>query len=172
MRAGVRIGVDVGSVRVGVALCDPDGLIATPHATLPFDGGGFTDVQAVVDLARERGAVEIVVGLPLSLDGTENAAAQKARSWAAQAHRRADGLPVRLVDERMTTVDAHRAMREAGRSTRQSRDVIDRQAAVMILQTALDTERSTGMPPGIAVGGRKPRHRRRRPDTDVKGGTR
>lgn len=159
MRRGVRVGVDVGSVRVGIAICDPDGLIATPEATFARDAGGGTDLRGVLDLVDERGAIEVVVGLPRSLSGDEGAAAQAARDWAAGLLRLRPGIAVRLVDERLTTVDAHRAMREAGVSTRRSRSVIDSQAAAMILQVALDTERATGAPAGSAVGGRKPRHR-------------
>ncbi|WP_328823305.1 Holliday junction resolvase RuvX [Metallococcus carri] len=157
----MRIGIDVGSVRVGVARSDPDGLIATPHDTFTRDASGDADVRAVAALAAEIAAVEVVVGLPRSLDGSEGAAAAAARDWAARLQRQAPALGIRLVDERLTTVDAHRAMREAGRTTRQTRSVIDQQSAVMILQAALDQERSTGRPAGLVVGGRKPRHRRR-----------
>lgn len=174
MRRGVRIGVDVGSVRVGIAISDPDGLLATPETTLPRDAGGRTDVAAVADLAGERLAVEVVVGLPRSLDGGERAAAQAARSWAreltAVLQRRSSPLTVRMVDERLTTVDAHRAMSEAGISTRRRKNVIDSQAAAMILQVALDRERTTGMPPGESVGGRKPRHRARTTNSEGRAG--
>ncbi len=161
MRSGVRLGVDVGRVRVGVAVCDPDGTIATPLATV-----GHQDVQRVADEAREREAIEVVVGLPLGLDGSEGAAAQSARAWAKALRARVGTVPVRLVDERLTTVDAHRAMREAGRRERTTRSVIDQQAAVLILQVALDSERNSGKPAGELVGGRKPRHR-----TSTKGTT-
>lgn len=154
MRRGVRLGVDVGRVRVGVAVCDPDGMIATPLATV-----GHSEVRRVADEAAERGAVEVVVGLPLGLDGREGAAAQSARAWAKDLHARMPEIPIRLVDERLTTVDAHRAMREAGRRERTTRSVIDQQAAVLILQVALDSERNSGKPAGELVGGRKPRHR-------------
>lgn len=157
MRPGTRIGVDVGSVRVGVAVCDPDGVLATPLRTLRR-AGDESDIQEVADLAAERDAIEVVVGLPLSLDGTERAAAEAARGWAKALRRRTPGLAVRLVDERMTTVDAHRAMRASGLRERQRRDVVDQQAAVLILQAALDAERVSGQPAGELVGGRKPRH--------------
>lgn len=161
MRRGVRIGVDVGSVRVGVAICDPDGLLATPEATFARDPGGHSDIDRTLALVDERAAIEVVVGLPRSLSGQEGAASQTARAWAEQLRRTRPQLPVRMVDERLTTVDAHRVMRDSGISTRRSRSVIDSQAAAMILQVALDTERATGTPAGVAVGGRKPRHRTR-----------
>ncbi|WP_183319574.1 Holliday junction resolvase RuvX [Flexivirga oryzae] len=157
MRQGVRVGVDVGSVRVGVASCDPDGLLATPVGTFRR-AGDESDIQAVADLAADRAAVEVVVGLPLSLDGHEHAAAEAARGWATALRRRAPGLPVRLVDERLTTVAAHRAMRESGLRERGRREIVDQQAAVLILQAALDAERVSGQPSGELLGGRKPRH--------------
>lgn len=161
MRRGVRVGVDVGSVRVGIAISDPDGLLATPETTFTRDAGGGTDIAGVAALVLERSAIEVIVGLPRSLDGQERAAAQVARDWARELVRRAPEVSVRMVDERLTTVDAHRAMGEAGISTRRRKNVIDSQAAAMILQVALDRERTTGMPPGTSVGGRKPRHRGR-----------
>ncbi len=157
MRPGVRIGVDVGSVRVGVAVCDPDGVLATPWGTLRR-AGDESDIQQVAELAAESGAAEVVVGLPLSLDGTERAAAEAARGWAKALRRLAPELVVRLVDERMTTVDAHRAMQASGLTGRQRRELVDQQAAVLILQVALDAERVSGQPAGELVGGRKPRH--------------
>ncbi len=159
MRQGVRLGIDVGSVRVGVAVCDPSGLIATPVGTFtrsPADGADLAQVAAEVG---ERGAVEVVVGLPLGLDGAEGRAAQTARAWAGALRARLGGVPVRLVDERLTTADAHRAMRDAGRREKSRRAVVDQQAAVLILQVALDSERNSGKPAGELVGGRKPRHR-------------
>lgn len=172
MRQGVRIGVDVGSVRVGVASCDAGGVLATPVDTFRRSGDE-SDIQAVADLAAERGAIEVVVGLPLSLDGHEHAAAAAARGWAKSLRRRAPQLPVRLVDERMTTVDAHRAMRASGLRERERRDIVDQQAAVLILQAALDSERVSGHAAGELVGGRKPRHSKvRRGDGEAQPGER
>ena len=153
----MRIGVDVGSVRVGVAACDADGTLATPVDTFRRSGDE-SDIQAVAELATGRAALEVVVGLPLSLDGREHAAAQAARGWAVALRRRSPGLPVRLVDERLTTVAAHRAMRESGLRERGRREIVDQQAAVLILQAALDAERVSGQPSGELLGGRKPRH--------------
>lgn len=161
MRHGIRLGVDVGSVRVGLAVCDPDGLLATPVDTLRRDSDGNSDVQQVAQQAAERDAIEVVVGLPRSLDGHEGAAAQVARDWARLLQSVAPGLPIRLVDERLTTVASHRLLREAEISTRHSRSFVDQQAAVMILQAALDGERSSGAPAGQLLGARKPRHRGR-----------
>lgn len=148
-------------MRVGVAVSDPDGLIATPLRTVRRDPAGVTDTGQVGQEALERDVVEVVVGLPLSMDGVEREAAGIARSWATTLAGRVRGVPVRLVDERLSTVDAQRALHTAGRTTRSSRAVIDQQAAAVILQTALDAERLSGHAPGEIVGGRKPRARKR-----------
>ncbi|WP_394771740.1 Holliday junction resolvase RuvX [Lacisediminihabitans sp.] len=147
MRPGVRLGIDVGKVRIGVASSDPHGMLATPVATVQRGDG---DVERILAEAAERAAVEIVVGLPIALSGADSASTQDARDFAARVAR-ATTVPVRLVDERLSTVSAHRAMRATGRSTRKSRPVIDQVAAVIILQHALDAERSGGKPPGAAV---------------------
>lgn len=157
------MGVDVGSVRVGVAVCDPDGLIATPLRTVRRDAACVTDTAQVVQEASERGVVEIVVGLPLSMDGLEREAALTARSWATVLSKQLAGqILVRLVDERLSTVDAQRSLHAAGRTARTSRQIIDQQAAAVILQTVLDAERLSGHAPGEIVGGRKPRTRKKK----------
>ena len=137
MDRGVRLGVDVGTVRVGVAACDPDGVMAFPVATVARSA---TAVAEVAVLAAERDAIEIFVGLPLKLSGQEGPSAADARVFATELAERA-GLPVRLVDERMSTVSASRNMREAGRNAKSQRSVIDQAAAVVILDTALDAAR-------------------------------
>ncbi len=148
---GIRLGVDVGDVRVGLARSDLDGLIATPVDTLTRD----TAVMRVVEESRECEARAIMVGLPRSLDGREGPAAVKARDFAAElvAALATHGLEatVHLVDERLTTVSAHRAMHASGRKGRKHRQVVDQVAAVMILQNALDLERSTGARAGEQV---------------------
>ncbi|YAL82002.1 Holliday junction resolvase RuvX [Dermacoccaceae bacterium W4C1] len=160
MRRGVRLGVDVGTARVGLASSDPDGLIATPVATLARSGE--TDLAEVVREVGEREVIEVVVGLPLTLSGGSTASTEDARGWAKRLAARCPGLSVRLVDERLSTVDAHRVLRESGLDTRQHRSRVDQQAAVAILQVALDYERGTGKPAGESVGGRKPRTKARR----------
>ena len=210
MRRGVRLGIDVGSVRVGVAASDPEGILAYPVATLartsqdgnpppfrredtpldergsecPLDerGAGPHDergagphgipaggepaepadeVGQIADLVREHAAIEVVVGLPRSLDGGEGPAAALARRYAQSVALAIAPVPVRLVDERMTTVDAHRNLRASGVAGRSQRRVVDQAAAVLILQTALEQERATGNPPGTpAIGARrKPRRK-------------
>ncbi|MDR2722931.1 MAG: Holliday junction resolvase RuvX [Cellulomonadaceae bacterium] len=147
---GVRLGVDVGKARIGLAASDPDGLIATPVETiarvLDANGNDSADIARIVGEAVEREAAVIYVGLPRHLSGAEGAATADARSFAA---RLAAALPpstidLRMIDERMTTVTATAQLHQAGRKTKNQRAVIDQAAAVIILNTALDTERATG----------------------------
>ena len=152
-RGGVRLGVDVGDVRIGVARSDPAALIATPVETV---AQGPAAVDRLLELAVEDEAVEIVVGLPRSLSGGIGPAARKITAFAEALHAaglaRGLAVPVRLVDERLTTVTAERVLRERGRRGPRRRAVVDQAAAVVILQHAIDTERSTGRPPGKEVG--------------------
>lgn len=147
MRRGVRLAVDIGTVRVGVASCDPDGLLATPVETVSRGSG---DLRRLVSLATEFEAIEVVVGLPRSLSGGEGPAAAKARQFAARLAGMVT-VPVRLVDERLSTVAATRGLRESGVRGRRGRAVVDQAAAVVILQGALDAERASGRPPGHIV---------------------
>lgn len=168
MRRGARVGVDVGDARVGVASSDPEGLLAMPVETVPRDLEHDADIDRVVEIVTDLAAIEVVVGLPRSLDGSEGPAAAKAREWATRLRSALqdapiDNTPVRLVDERLTTVDAHRGLRDSGVAGRRHRGVVDQAAAVLILQTALDTERATGGPPGERVG--RPRRRTPRKGT-------
>jgi putative Holliday junction resolvase len=162
------VGIVVGSVRVGDAASDPWGLLATPVRTVSRDpdstAGSPTDLEEVAGIVAELDAVEVVVGLPRTLSGEEGAAAQAARTYSGRLSVRIAPVPVRLVDERHTTVDAHRNLRESGVDGRRQRSIIDQAAAVLILQAALDAERSSGRPPGelVRTDGRKPRTKDRR----------
>jgi putative Holliday junction resolvase len=138
---GRRLGVDVGAVRVGVALCDPDGIIATPLVTLARDVAGGADLRALAELVAEHEAVEVVVGLPRTLAGREGPAAQLALEFA-EAIRGVVDVPVVLHDERLTTVVATRQLRARGVKGRKQRAVIDQAAAVGILQGYLDGARA------------------------------
>ena len=140
-----------------------DGRGAGPHG-IPAGGGPAEpadEVGQIADLVREHAAIEVVVGLPRSLDGGEGPAAALARRYAQSVALAIAPVPVRLVDERMTTVDAHRNLRASGVAGRSQRRVVDQAAAVLILQTALERERATGNPPGTpAIGARrKPRRK-------------
>jgi putative Holliday junction resolvase len=163
VRAGVRLGVDVGSVRVGLAASDPAGLLASPVETVPRDASAArSDLARIAAVAREVDALEVVVGLPRHLSGAEGEAARLARAYAAELARVLDPTPVRLVDERLTTVESHRRLRESGVSGRSLRGVVDQTAAVLILQSALDGERVSGRAPGSRVA--PPRRRPRQKD--------
>ena len=145
MRSGSRLGIDVGSVRIGVATCDPGGMLATPVETVRRGQG---DLDRLSELVDEYAAVEVVVGLPRALSGDEGIAADHVRAFASGLAARVAPCPVRLVDERLTTVVATRGMRASGVSSRKARSSVDQAAAVVILQDALDAERVGGSPPG------------------------
>ncbi len=147
MRRGVRLAVDLGSVRIGVAACDPSGLLAFPLETVRRGSG---DVERLAALATEHAVLEVVLGLPRALSGRETEAARTVRTFA---DRLAAVLPcpLRLVDERLSTVTAGSQMRAAGVSARKGRSAIDQAAAVVFLQAALDAERGTGDAPGEPV---------------------
>ena len=153
MRWGVRLGLDPGDARIGVARSDPTGFLASPVETVRRGRG---DVRRIALLAAEHEAVEVVVGLPRSLSGGEGPAAVKTRAWAEGLAARLAPLPVRLVDERLTTVSAEAMLRDRGVKGRERRAVVDQAAAVVILQQALDTERATGTPPGEVIAGTSP----------------
>ena len=149
-RRGVRIGIDVGDVRIGVARCDLHAMIATPVETVPRGPG---DLARLVAITREEEAVEVVVGLPRSLSGGEGPAAAKVREFAGRLAERISPVTVRLQDERLTTVSAEAMLRDRGKKGAERRAVVDQAAAVFILQHALDSERATGRPPGEIVRG-------------------
>jgi putative Holliday junction resolvase len=146
-RRGIRLGIDVGRARVGVARSDPDGLLAVPVETVARKG---EPVRRIVALAVEYDAFEVLVGLPLNLRGEDTPSTIDARNFAAELAE-ALTVPVRLVDERLSTVSAHGVLRRAGRSQRDSRSIVDQVAAVVLLQQALDVERRSGDPAGPAV---------------------
>ncbi len=147
MRRGVRLGIDPGDARIGVARCDPSGVLATPVETVRRGKG---DLRRIAQIAEEAEAVEVVVGLPRSLSGREGPSAVKARAFAATLADRLS-LPVRLIDERLTTVSAEAMLRDRGTKGSKRRAVVDQAAAVLILQQALDSERATGTAPGELV---------------------
>jgi putative Holliday junction resolvase len=147
-RRGVRLGVDVGAVRIGVAVCDPDGILATPLVTVPRDQRSDldaieppTDIRAIAQLIREYDAVEVIVGVPVTLSGAEGAAAASTRRYGHALARYIDPVPVRYTDERMSTVTATRRLSERGVRGRRQRAVVDQAAAVVILQSWLDAYR-------------------------------
>jgi putative Holliday junction resolvase len=134
---GVRLGIDVGTVRIGVAASDPDGLMAFPVGAVERGPRALSEVLGII---AERDARWIFVGLPLHLNGSEGASALDARNFAAELAELTD-TPVRLVDERLTTTSAARAMSSAGKSAKDQRASIDAAAAAVLLESALDIDR-------------------------------
>ena len=147
MRTGVRLACDVGKARIGIARSDPNGVLAVP---LDAVKAGENSALLVRDIAVEYEAIEIIVGLPISMSGMLGAAAEYTHAWVDKLSAVTD-IPIRLHDERLTTVQAQRGLHEAGRTTKSSRSVIDSASAVVLLQTCLDSERSSGSPMGTEV---------------------
>jgi putative Holliday junction resolvase len=140
--AGVWIAVDVGSVRVGVARSDPRGVLAVPVTTLARDARRGSDLDQLIALIAEYEAVGVVIGLPRTLAGRDGAAVEAARAYGGLLATRVGDLPVVYVDERMTTVVAQRNLSTSGVRGRAKRAIVDQAAAVEILQSFLDSNRS------------------------------
>jgi putative Holliday junction resolvase len=138
---GRRLGVDVGTVRIGVAASDPDGILATPVETVRRDRTN-KHLRRLAQLAAELEAVEVVVGLPRTLADRSGPSARDAVELAEQLAGRIAPTPVRLSDERLTTVSAQRSLRDAGIRAKGQRAMIDQAAAVGILQNWLDQRRT------------------------------
>jgi putative holliday junction resolvase len=147
---GRRLGVDVGTVRIGVAASDPDGILATPVETVARDRRNKTGkhLRRLAQLADELEAVEVVVGLPRTLAEGSGPSALDAIELAELLARRIAPTPVRLSDERLTTVAAQRSLRDAGIRAKGQRTMIDQAAAVGILQNWLDQRRAGMAAPG------------------------
>jgi len=145
-RRGTRLGIDVGTKRVGVARSDPEGLLATPLETLDRTDA----IPAIASWVDEFQAIEVVVGHPISLSGRPTASTQDAVEFARQLAT-ALSVPVVLLDERLSTVSAGRILQHSGKSSKKQRPVIDQAAAVIILQHSLDSEASSGIAPGSPV---------------------
>ncbi len=142
MITGVRIALDVGSVRIGVAKCDKEGLLATPLMTI---SAGSEAATQVVELVQDYEVICVYIGKPISLAGKDTASTQSAIVFAGEIAvlLKNSDTQVRLIDERLSTVSAQRGMHEAGRNVKQSRDAIDQAAAVVILEHALASERNS-----------------------------
>lgn len=140
MITGVRIALDVGSVRIGVAKCDREGLLAAPLVTIT---AGSNAVHQVLSVVNDLDAICVYVGNPISLAGSETASTKLAWDFARELSVLLVNSKtcVRMIDERLSTVSAQRGMHEAGRNVKQSRAAIDQAAAVVILEHALDSER-------------------------------
>ena len=165
--SGARLGIDVGRARIGVARCDPHRLLATPLETVKREARGSDDIQRILALAQEYEVVDVVVGLPLNMRGEHTRSTDDAIQFAGRLAWRLSQLdepiPVRMVDERLSTVSARAQFHDVGRSTRDSRQVIDQAAATVILQQAIDMDRAQGRLTGTLIQPHPPRGGHRRP---------
>lgn len=137
MDSQARLACDVGTARIGIAVCDPQAILVSPRPAVAAGEGAH---RMVAELADDIGAIEIVVGLPLTLEGTEGPAAEGVRRWCVDLGNQTN-IPIVFVDERLTTVQAQRQFHETGRNTRESRPHIDSASAVILLETYLDSRR-------------------------------
>jgi putative Holliday junction resolvase len=151
MRSGRRIAIDVGKVRLGIALCDQEGILASPLEAIKRASDTADTISALVELVSLHQAVEVYVGEPLSLSGKETESTNDARMIAVELAR-CLSIPVRMIDERLTTVTAAAKLRAAGINSRDSKSIIDSASAVEILESALNLEKSSGIAPGQLVG--------------------
>lgn len=136
------MGVDVGQVRIGVARCGADGLMCTPVETVDRRTSPEEGLRRLAELVEELGVLRVYVGLPINMDGSEGPAAEGVRSYSALLHALIAPVDVRLVDERLSTVSAHRSLHDAGLQGRKHRAVVDQVAAVTILESAVAFEKA------------------------------
>lgn len=140
MHRGRRIAFDYGDIRIGVAVCDPDGIISSPLAVLRAEDKNLrSEIQAFL---TEYEPVQIFIGLPKQLSGVESSSAEKARTFGAMLAELSN-IEIIYIDERLSTVSAQSKLREAGKSTRESKELIDAMAAVEILELGLQSARSS-----------------------------
>ena len=151
MRSGRRLAVDVGRVRLGIALCDQEGILASPLEAVSRSSVLSETVASLANLVDVHNVIEVYVGDPLSLSGKETDSTSDARSVAAELSQ-SISIPVRLIDERLTTVTAATKLRASGISAKDSKSIIDSASAVEILESALRIEKRSGVAPGVLVG--------------------
>lgn len=140
--SGRVLALDLGEARIGVAISDPDRTVALPAGTIVVSGG-VEDLKAVAALVRDTGAGEVVVGHPLSLSGERGPSARRAEEFADGLRMMLKG-PVHLQDERLTTAEAERSLRQAGAGSRVRRRAVDQAAASLILEAYLARARRAG----------------------------
>jgi putative Holliday junction resolvase len=153
MRPGRRLAVDVGRVRIGLAICDAEGILASPLDAISRSHDVTSALAGIADLIASHQIIEVYVGEPLSLNGAATESTNDARQVAIAISERVD-VPVRMIDERLTTVTAAAKLRLAGHTAKSSKSIIDSASAVEILEIALSYEKSSGTNPGNLVGDR------------------
>jgi putative holliday junction resolvase len=152
MDRGSRLAIDVGTVRIGLAVSDPDSILSTPLPALIRSKLLTETLHEILSLISDNGVIEVYVGDPLSLSGEETASTQDARQLANQLAE-LTSVPVRLVDERLTTVTASSKLRLNGLNAKAAKDLIDSASAVEILEQALNVSKKSGKPAGLIVRG-------------------
>ena len=148
---GRKLALDVGKARVGVAMSDPSGIIASPSNALERQREDRDTVDQIRSLVLEHDIEAIFVGDPISLSGSETSSTRDSRDFASLL-RLSIGVPVRMIDERLSTVSAARNLRDSGRNARSSKSMIDSASAVVILESVLRSERLSGEDAGMPVG--------------------
>ena len=144
MRKGVRLSLDLGEVRIGIAKCDPDGILASPvQVSTPA-----SIENDLANLIAEYSPIEIIVGLPIDLRGVSGISAENVRMKVADLVEKFPHLPFRVVDERLTTKVARSQLQASGVGTRDDKNLIDAVAASVLLEDALEYERRNGSAPG------------------------
>jgi putative Holliday junction resolvase len=143
--------VDVGKVRIGIAICDREAILSSPLDAVARSSSSSETVASIADLVATHGVIEVYVGDPLSLSGKATDSTNDARSFALELSTSVS-VPVRMIDERLTTVSATAKLRASGISAKDSKSIIDSASAVEILESALSYEKSSGLAPGHLVG--------------------
>ena len=152
MDRGSRLAIDVGTVRIGLAVSDPDSILSTPLPALIRSKLLAETLQEILSLITDNGVVEVFIGDPLSLSGSETESTKDARQFANQLAE-LTSVPVRLVDERLTTVTASSKLRLNGLNAKTAKGLIDSASAVEILEQALNITKQSGKPAGSRAGG-------------------
>ena len=147
------IGIDYGSVRIGIASSDDAGIMAHPEKTIKIaeEGSPADAIKDVVSLIEKKGAEVVVVGLPFQLDGEKGKAAETVEAWVEQLTEELPDISIEMVDERLTTDAAQAKMKEIGKKTKKSKSIIDQVAAFEILQTYLQSQQDSALD-GICKG--------------------
>jgi putative Holliday junction resolvase len=151
VRSGRRLAVDVGKVRVGLAISDFHGILASPLQNVARQADDSETIKLIQQAISDEEIIEIYVGLPVSMAGKATSSTDDALA-IAELLAQSVSIPVRLVDERLTTVSASAALRSSGKNSKDGRKVIDQVAATMILEQALAIEKNSGRQPGIEIG--------------------
>jgi putative Holliday junction resolvase len=152
MDRGSRLAIDVGTVRIGLAVSDPDSILSTPLPALIRSKLLGETLQEILSLITDNGVVEVFIGDPLSLSGSDTESTKDARQFANQLAE-LTSVPVRLVDERLTTVTASSKLRLNGLNAKAAKGLIDSASAVEILEQALSISKQSGKPAGSRAGG-------------------